>query len=218
MRTSVLRAVLALGSVVMLAACGSAMPNGDTAGTTAPFSARAAVRTPCSVLPGIWDFKGSCKTATIGPLPRKFSLALYRDVTLAFGLGKNDLTSRTTYYASDATGRNDVAGTFQGKSFVPYSARACAKGNTCPGKPLIYFNFTIESNRAVILQGDSALAVGASAFPGTSCFPVVWNQGKKGWQPYFGTGPIPPAHGKVAFSIALLALVQGANYFAVACE
>lgn len=116
-----------------------------------------------------WIFDGACTMITLKPAGAKFSLGLYRSITVTGQIGKNNVKTSAKVAIVDATGNADIK-PFKGKAFPKYKAK---------GTTFIYAAAINQSNtpiKPIIQQGHPVLQyviTDNKGIPGKQCGAAV---------------------------------------------
>jgi hypothetical protein len=219
MRLSITRSgIAAVAAAIALSACGGqgivpsqSAPSGSLVGQEI-----ASVTSPCAAKTLPFYFHGSCTTATLTSKGNTVSLKPYKGIAFKIQLGANNAKGTLAFIVGDATGVGDITGKIK---FPLYSTKTCQKGNTCPGKSLIYIEAASSSKAAITLNGNSFLTISATKFPGKGCWPAVLT--KTGWNTRGAILIMPPKGHVVKIMIpggGLFSLPAGAAYIDIVCS
>jgi hypothetical protein len=214
MRKSIGLAVLFL---LVLTACGRQFaPSGAAGSAINPDLARVQPHNACTIS-GFFVFHGSC---TEGPVLRggeTYRLKSYKGYTVTFQLAPNGAPPGATFAMSDATGKHDITGTYQGLKFSPYPSKC--DGSSCPGKAFLYLLLQVKSTAGIPITGNSSFSIeSTSKIPGKSCL-VAFNgvvSGKLEWRPELEVGA--PKGDTLRFNFVAKKIDAGIDLFALACS
>jgi hypothetical protein len=191
------RCALRIGITAVLVA-GCAGPQSPTISSGVP-SSRAASRTPdaaCKV-PHNWYFRGACVSQSLPTSGATFQLSEYRGYALTISLPANNNSGSDTFEVSDADGKGDISGKYDGGRFPPYGPLCYLRGGgteKCPGKVFYYVHITGDNPNVVTFYGpQTARLTSSDGFPGTFCFPAhIYMYGDTAqWWPDQGLGAQP---------------------------
>ncbi|MBV8489905.1 MAG: hypothetical protein JO199_05180 [Candidatus Eremiobacteraeota bacterium] len=224
MRFSMIRTgVVAIAASIALAACGGhGLVPAQSGGTGyAPTNVSIPMsKSPCDVT-GLWYFMGSCLPGVVKPAGGTYKLPAYQGITVQIQLGSNTAPSAgTKFLFADATGKNDITGTYGGHKFPPYSEKTCASHNACPGASAVYLEAINgqKSSTPITFHSTTTLTVDEKTFPGKSCSPGLL--GQTGWS-YFPEVTGNPKAGKLVLKIQanpLFKLPKGPAYISIVCK
>jgi len=136
-------------------------------------------------IPDEWYFHGACTWHALPASGWTYELAKYRGYTIAVSISSNNGSGSAELYFSDATGKNDISGTYKGKAFSPYGPTCYYDGKkeTCPGKVFLYIHLTSTNTKTINLKAaPTAKMTSESGYTGTECFPAPFMDNTE-WEP-----------------------------------